>query len=291
MDRALRLTQRQAADPGGATNDPRFHVGWRHLDQECASLRAQILAMPAQDSKVVLHHLDEIDQLRAKAGVHPKIAAVGQEIAKIIAAGEKVVIFCHHHLTAQELTAHLGQMLPVRTATGLPNVADWREAWKAALTVDDEIGEVHREVFIEWLCSPLVRGQVWRWIGLAEMQDKRLHVALQRAPVRGCNKASRVAAAATDLLKSLVASSSSEKVLKHAASDPSVLPGANGRVNVVGICDPGAEEEERPFFLRNTQPDTVIAAFNSPVRTGRSRHDRQVVGRDRPPSLFSTLCA
>jgi len=39
MDRALRVAKGHGCESSGATNDPRFHVGWRHFDAERARLK------------------------------------------------------------------------------------------------------------------------------------------------------------------------------------------------------------------------------------------------------------
>jgi hypothetical protein len=55
-------------------------------------------------------------------------------------------------------------------------------------------------------------------------------------------------------------------VLKQAEIEDrlELLPGANGTSRVMGVCPATDNEHEKPLFVRNEQPDTIISIFNSP---------------------------
>jgi len=166
MDRASRLAKRQEADRSGATNDVRFHVGWRHLDAERKELRKETSRLTEPVKAVIAHHLEIVQRLLGRVGVHPKMEAVGAVVKEKVKEGEKVVLFCHHHATAQELTAHLGKVLPKVVPPRAPRSEMWRRAWRKVFPEwkDDHLGLC--DVFIGWLCSDLIRGQTWEWLGV-----------------------------------------------------------------------------------------------------------------------------
>lgn len=260
MDRALRIAKKGSPDSPGATNDPRFHVGWRHLDAERANLLADRSGMSVMDVRVIEHHRDAIDALRCKSPVHPKISAVSKAVLQLVEQGEKVVIFCRHHLTAQELTAHIGRILPISSAKGAPPLPEWQEAWSSLFPDTSPAHFVQRKTFVKWLCSKSLRAQVWSWIVQAGRHQTPLIDALKSTSVRGIPKAAKIDEAAQELFATLMASGSSKRVL----GEPGGMPGEDGTVNVVGICEHGNHEEERKYFSRNAQPDTIISTFNSP---------------------------
>lgn len=267
MDRALRVAKRDGSDSSGATNDPRFHVGWRHFDGSRERLEREIPQFAEPAKAVVESHLKSLKGLRATVGVHSKMHAVSAAVKATIEDGEKVILFCHHHATAQELTAHLAKVLPRTVAPQSPTPTLWRKAWDKVL---NPAGQEHhedklRETFIEWLCADLIRTQTWKWICASESVVS-LEKALSEARGRHRNGQETIAVAAQKLFDMLIHSKSSRGVLREAGAGNrlELLPGANGASRVLGVCMPSENEDEAPLFIRNQQPDTIISIFNSP---------------------------
>lgn len=265
MDRALRVARSEGSESLRATNDPRFHVGWRHFDEVSEKLKGRTpqLAEPAR--AVVEGQLAAMRQLRARGGVHSKMAATGAAVRSAVQLGEKVILFCHHHATAQELTVHLASVLPKATPTSRPGARDWRRAWERILASAGTTDEgALRDTFIDWLCGDLIRAQTGNWLGAADLAGDGLTAALEATPARHPLNTETVAAAAQRLYRTLLGSKSSRAILQAALDRPEVLPGGEGGSLVLGVCAAGEDEAEESLFIHNQQPDTVISVFNSP---------------------------
>jgi ERCC4-related helicase len=192
--------------------------------------------------------------------------AVAAVVKSKIEEGEKVLLFCHHHATAQELTAHLASVLPKVTASQMPSLPAWRRAWNEVLErADEERNEqTLRDTFIEWLCADLIRAQTWNWIRAASASEANLADALKKTKGRHQSGLETAADAAQRLFNALLQSKSSAAVLRSAEDRLEILPGANGAARVLGVCLPSDNKREESLFLHNQQPDTVISIFNSP---------------------------
>jgi len=266
MDRTLRVVKDHGSESSKATNDPRFHVGWKHFDEVRAKLKEQLLGFAEPVKTLVGNQLKVIKRLRDEVGVHSKMAAVGAAVKYKIEVGEKVILFCHHHATAQELTAHLASVLPKATTSQSPGLSEWRQAWDEVLRPARE--EYHEETlratFIKWLCADLIRTQTWGWLREKSATETTLADALKETRGRHEKCPETVAAAAQELYDSLLKSKSSRAVLKEAEKEPERLPGANRTSRVLGVCMPSNNKNEKLLFIHNQQPDTVISIFNSP---------------------------
>jgi ERCC4-related helicase len=265
MDRALRLAQMNGSGSTRATNDPRFHVGWDHVDTERARLQRELILLTEPARAVVQCQLAEMQRLRSGVGVHSKMSAVAAEVRSVVEQGERVLLFCHHHATARELTVHLDTVLPVRTAPRSPDRREWERCWERALDpAGDENERQLRATFIRWLCGDPIRAQVWNWLGPAASGTVELEAMFRRTPARDPQSRETIAGAAKRLYETLHESKSSQAVLKAAAGRPDLLPGASGTSRVLGVCTPSETGGEQALFVHNQQPDTVIAIFNSP---------------------------
>jgi hypothetical protein len=265
MDRTLRLAKDYGSRSSKATNDPRFHVGWRHFDAVRESLRCEAPHLAEPVKALVESQLKFIKRLRNETGIHSKMATVAAVVKSTIEQGEKVILFCHHHATAQELTVHLDSVLPKAMAPRSPDRAIWRKAWADVLAPagDEYHEEKLRDTFIEWLCADLIRAQTWSWLPAAA-SEANLVDSLKKAMGRHPLGPETIAEAAQRLYRTLLQSKSSRAVLKEAEDEPERLPGANGSSRVLGVCMPSDNEKEEPLFIHNQQPDTVISIFNSP---------------------------
>lgn len=258
MDRVVRLAE------GHFGNSPRFHVGWLHYDHKMRGLdtAAESLVSPAKE--VVRHHLSHMRHLRRQAGCHTKMVAVGDHVAAVLRDGEKVIIFCDHISTAQELAMFLHDRLPGILPNGAPGVPGWKRAWVQALGdlgTDEDL--LLRETFVRWLCSDLVRAQTWEWICAAGGAAHLSH-ALETIPTRSPLSGETIVGAAKNLYAMLIQSRSSRAVLKAAGERLDLLPGAARASRVIAVCERPSDTNPDHLFTDSQQPDTAIAVFNSP---------------------------
>jgi len=60
----------------------------------------------------------------------PKVSATAKAVAETVVAGEKVLLFCDHHATAQEMTLALDDCIAGPTHDGnTPRKRTWKRAW------------------------------------------------------------------------------------------------------------------------------------------------------------------
>jgi len=263
MERAISVAKKEGgAEVTKVTNDPRFHVGWRHFDSVRENLERVGPKLAEPVKALVENQVKSIKRLRGKVGVHSKMAAVAEQMKFLLGQKEKVVLFCHHHATAQELTVYLASVVPRLTAPRAPAVSDWRTAWYEVLPWAGEqpSEDQLRDTFIEWLCTDLIRAQTWSWIPSTSTSTANLVTALKTTSARNGGRET-IAEAALRLYDALVQSRSSRAVLKEGLDR---LPGANGSSRVLGVCNPSDNKDEEWLFLHNQQPDTIISIFNSP---------------------------
>ena len=102
VDRTLRMLKDHVADRSDRTNDPRFHVGWQHLDEEVDKAERCLTQLPAATRVVTASNVKAMRKLREDVGVHSKMRAVAALVATAMAKREKVLLFCHHHATADQ---------------------------------------------------------------------------------------------------------------------------------------------------------------------------------------------
>ncbi len=199
-------------------------------------------------------------RLRDTVGIHSKMDSVAKMVRFKVEQGEKVILFCHHIATAQELTAHLALVLPKARTSPWPE-SIWKKAWDVALKpVHHEYHDKRlRDTFIQWLCADLICGQTWSWLPEA-VSEGSLVDALKNTRGRHPTGPETIAEAAQRLYHTLLQSRSSRAVLKEAEDDPERLPGANGGLRVLGICKP-SDECEREIAV-HPQPAARHRHFN-----------------------------
>jgi len=274
LELMLRMNRAQrVAKMGGAFNtrsmlDPRFDVGWRHLDVEREALTGVADGLLAPEGQVVQYHLKTMVLLRAKVATHPKIDAVAKEIVNTVGRGEKVLVFCHHHATAQELAIHLEKVLQPQELIRQLSEGQWRKAW---LQLFEEVSfhsnhtPALLQVFVDWLCGGLIRSQTQSWFISQPRSTVSLKTALLVNKGRDAAGSETIFAAACRLYDAMLRSKSCLNVLKVMYENKEErLPGSNGTARVIAVCEAPADGTARSLFLHNKQPDTVIAIFNSP---------------------------
>ena len=274
-DRLLQLTPER---PGERRNDPRFHIGWQHLDTEIerAAVRCNREGEGEGDS-IALRHIEEAKESIAirRMTPHPKIAAVNEAIRPLIDADEKVLVFCHHRATAAELLTVLEQSLKAEDIThDVPAETVWRAAWEVVLTVDDTKDQQLLLPIIDWLCSPGIRWQMSRWLARPSTNAKTLAHQLSKTRARkAALGVPTIAEAAQTLVNTLLdkQSTSTRALLKNIAKGGHTFGGKHshwpGRLDD-GLRAMGAWNHdgngEPPNTLYTGTPDIVLALFNSP---------------------------
>lgn len=302
MDRLLHLTPERK---GERRNDPRFHIGWQHVEVELG--RADERASDA----IARRHIVAADRaLRSRrTKPHPKVAAVSDAIKPIVEAGEKVLVFCHHRATAGELLGVLERTLKLkRVARATPPEKVWRAAWKSLLPAEDLLVEP----IIDWLCSPGIRAQVGGWLGEPALTADLLADQIKNARPRNPSaKVPTVSESAVTLMKVLLdaQSTSTRAILRNIVRGERAFGGTvshfPGRLDdglrVMGAWSHDGVSEP-PRTLYTGKPDMVIALFNSPfgpdvlVTTDRlsegvdlHRYCRHLIHYELDPSPVRTL--
>ncbi|MGY4573742.1 SNF2-related protein [Bradyrhizobium sp. USDA 3256] len=279
MDRLLQLAPERK---GERRNDPRFHIGWRHVDTELdrAAKRSNL-----NDDPVFAQHIKKAKRslsVRDKTP-HPKIAAVTQAIYPLLGSGEKVLIFCHHRAAAGELLTELEKLPKADKPAGGPGEAVWREAWESLLTAENIWPEEEKrphgydelmKPIIDWLCTTGVRRQIAGWLDKPAVRAEALANQLSKAKPRNAARGvPTIVEAATTLVNVLLdeQSTSTRAVLKSIAKGTRSFGGQvshfPGRLDeglrVMGSWDHDSERKP-PKTLYTGKPDIVLALFNSP---------------------------
>jgi len=265
--RILQLAKRSEAWGSSRMNDPRFHTGWSHLRHVFGKVKSALPLIDTEADSRALHlHIRNAESLlnRVVAAGHAKMGAVATAVREVVQGGEKVLLFCHHHATAAELTwtlfQELGGPLPAPSAA-------WESAWRRCLEdcLDDEDLRDLVDPFVVWLCCPTVTSQVARWLGDVPGKSGELTAKLTSQPPRphAGYDGGTIAAAARQLLVTLVVSKSSREVLQSGGEN---MPGGSLPTLVFGRCDTsdvGTDLVPDGLFAHHTT-DAILAVFNSP---------------------------
>jgi len=264
MDRLLQLAPERK---GERRNDPRFHIGWQHVGVELERARER-----ADDHAAIRHIKSATKALSARRSKpHPKVAAVGDAIRPLLDGGEKVLVFCHHRATANELLAALERTLRVpNLAPGGPPEKVWRGAWQSLLRNADPLAAP----IIDWLCTPGLRWQIGGWIGDPASTPRALaHQIETKRPRNAPAGVPTIVESARTLTEALLdpQSTSTRALLKSIAKGTHTFGGKRSRFP--GRLDEGLRamgawshdgQGEPPSTLYTGKPDIVLALFNSP---------------------------
>jgi ERCC4-related helicase len=266
MDRLLRLLKDANMDLKGATNDPRFHVGWKYFDRVLGEVEHAMPKVNILTQRIAGDQIETIKKQRRKVAPHSKLTTVGESVNAVANSREKVVLFCHHHATAQELALHLDQVIPAVKRVSQAERQAWQAVWTEVLAAEIEATDAPEllDVFITWLTGDLQIRQMESWLVETVSGENTLAKRLCTEKARHKNGAVTIAEAALALFKELVRSKSTKAVLSAARNDPALLPGGARASKVFATCRATNEEQHRHLFLRNQQPDAVMAIFNSP---------------------------
>lgn len=276
-DRALALGRRCKAWSMKRRNDPRYHVAAGKLDDDLAALLEAAARRIDDDAAALALHHGRIARRHIRAnGTHPKIADTVESARAFVEQGEKVLIFCDHHLPAVELTIALANALRWPDANEEPATALWRSAWSSIFSdirkeAEADDGREHSvtriDHFLSWLTTDGVRSQVDSWLRaesrkIRATQDLRRLLEATRA--RGHGSCDPIADHARQLYRQLVdrESGSTRAILLRGTTS---LPGTT-RTRVAAVCEPESDSHFRkhPGVFYPRQPDAMLAVFNSP---------------------------
>lgn len=278
-DRALALGRRCKAWNMKRRNDPRYHVAAGKLDDDLAAL-IEAAAHKSDDdaAALTLYHARTARRHLRAIGRHPKIADTVESARVIVEQGEKVLVFCDHHLPAVELTTALAHELRWEGVTARsPGKDVWRPAWSS---IFDEIrgeaelddGREHSltrlERYLGWLMSDGVRMQIESWLGanlkpaLSASNLKRL---LEKTHARAHAACDSIADHARQLYKQLVDRKSGSTRAILLRDETTLMPGTT-KARVAAVCEPGSTFvfRKHPGVFYPRQPDATLAVFNSP---------------------------
>jgi ERCC4-related helicase len=268
LDRMNRLSHQHT----GHTNDPRCHVGRTPADHAVSIATAKLKNKDFGPHLAL--HLKAIEAVGLLDTEHPKMTAVARSIAGRVQEGEKVIVFCHHHQVAAEMTRVLARHISPYSRSA-STTAKWHAVWsdlidKVANNPPDCIGTpALRQAFVNWISSTSFCDQIGSWIGSKKTPTK---AALQDTRPLRCHNQS-IAEAMIDLLKKVFKSRSSSTVgVFRQRSDRmprlKALPfGGEQATRVIGACEQEeiiGEEDDSHLFLQEDRPDLLMALFNSP---------------------------
>ena len=269
IDRTLSLVKKHRPGSKVQTNDPRFHVGWQHLDDELTRLTDWRQEAPKVVAPLVDNQIAKIQKLRVTVGRHTKMMAVGSMVKAKIDEGEKVVLFCFHHATAQELAQVLDERVGRLPDSGEWRAAEWRAAWVEVLPPEPEAAHDHKadvlhNLFIDWLCSPGVRRQVAQWLRRRSAGKKGLADLLRFERARS-SAGPIIATEAKRLFQELTYAKSSKRAVLLAAARDGLerMPGGGSAGRVLAVSREREGAGNTNLFLSNQEPDTAVAIFNS----------------------------
>lgn len=278
-DRALALGRRCKAWSMKRRNDPRYHVAAGKLDDDLAAL-LEAAAGRSDDvaAALTLHHARIARKHIRANGRHPKIADTVESTRAFVEKGEKVLVFCDHHLPAVELTAALAHELRWLGAAGRsPGKDVWRSAWSSIFhkirgEADLDDGREHSvtrlEHYLAWLMSDGVRMQIESWLGAElrpAMSGSDLKRILEKTRARAHAACDSIADHTRQLYKQLVDRESGSTRAILLRNDATRLPGTT-KARVAAVCEPESDSvlRKHPGVFYPWQPDAMLAVFNSP---------------------------
>ena len=277
-DRALSLGRRCQTWSMKRRNDPRYHVAAGKLVSDLTLLIEAARRSDDDAAAFTLHHARIARKCIRNNGRHPKIANTVESARAFVEQGEKVLVFCDHHLPAVELTTALVHELRWEgVAARVPGREVWRSAWSS---IFDEIrgeadigdGREHSlfrlQRYLAWLMSDGVRLQIESWLGAdlkAVLSAPSLRRLLEKTHARTRSACDPIADHAKRLYKQLVDRESGSTRAILLRGDTTRLPGT-ARARVAAVCETESDSVSRKypgvFFPR--QPDAMLAVFNSP---------------------------
>jgi len=278
-DRALALGRKCKKSDIQRRNDPRYHVALGKLDNDLKSLRDAVDPDSDDDSEALAARHVKIARQHIKAnGRHPKITDTVKAAREFVEAGEKVLVFCDHHLPAVELAVAIADEIrwPEHKGKG-PAKRIWMSAWESVFADIAEKAEMRDgrgrsttrlKHYIDWLISPGVRMQLESWLGSnlqSTISDTELKRLLEKTRARSHQACDKIAAHARQLFSQLVDPESGSTRAILLRNEATRLPGTT-KARIAAVCQPETETslQKHPGVFYPGQPDATLAVFNSP---------------------------
>ena len=313
VDRLLILAKRLRLWEKTRTNDPRYHVGWSKLREDLADVAEGLANNRVNGPHVAAaqHHYGRAQQLNRTMGLHPKVQGTVRAAGEVVAAGEKVLVYCRHHATAQEVTEAVHAGLRAPSPHGSGRAATWDQAWRVVLDrleARDEAAtapELRRhETFLKWLTAPALRRQVASWLPALPKTAQDLAALLMDIPARNEETNLSIGKEALGLWRRLTGPDALSTRAILSRGDRAQIPGGGRLVSTVcATCDgPESGRHVKADLYFPSEPDIVMAVFNSPfgpdvlVATDRMSegidlhaHCRHVIHHELDPSPIRTI--
>jgi len=273
IDRLIRL-----AHPSSVrSNDPQFHVARAPVRQ---ALENALSALATRKHAAFgTLHADAINKLRILEQPHPKMLAVADAIVSIVQESEKVAVFCHHHLVAEELTRVLARQVPAHPESKHPYKI-WHSVWSELLGQAEDPypntgnRRILRRTFIDWICTKSFRDQIGSWIAarppLTPDVLKKTYIPGGKPGGKQISIADAMVKLMSEVLNPKSKSMTGTLRLRAGnAADVKPLPfGATVATRVIGACESRIAAADGcadgHLFLQERRPDLLIALFNSP---------------------------
>ncbi len=267
------------ADRALPRNDPRYHVAAGQLDADLTALLGAVAVGDDDTAALAVHHARIARKLLRANGRHPKIKDTVETTRLIVEEGEKVLIFCDHHLPAVELTAALADEIRWSDAPSkqCPSKDRWRSAWSSIFSDlrkeagrDDGRGHsvARLDHYLDWLLTDGVCLQIWSWLSddrRPDLASKDLGFLLDKMHARRHVACDTIANHAKQLYKQLVDRESGSTRAILSRDETTRLPGTT-RARVAAVCNPdsGIALRKYPGVFYSGQPDATLVVFNSP---------------------------
>lgn len=278
-DRILRL----AYPSGTRFNDPQYHVARTPLRKALAGARQALRNSRRWD--MAAPHFVALERTGVLDTAHPKMVALAAALHKPLADDNKVVVFCHHHLVAAELTRVLHDALLAHPSFDIDPVM-WRDALRQVIqppTLDEAASGTQRknaalmrDNVIDWLCSPSFRNQIGSWLAGKRMNSAaRLVTLLEKTKAPRSHQRTSIAEALQALFNELTKSAarSTSEIFRRlnqrrergeVTLESLPFGSSKGTARVLGACNADADSGPAHLYLRETRPELLMALFNSP---------------------------
>ena len=280
-DRALALGRRCDAWSMKRRNDPRYHVSVGKLDADLAALLKAVTAREDDDAAALaLHHGRNRPEAAPSQWQAPEIADTAETTRALVEQGEKVLIFCDHHLPAVELTTALADDLRWSDAPSdqYPGKDQWRSAWSSIFSklreeagLDDGRGHsvTRLDHYLDWLLADGVRLQIGSWLAddlRPDLAPEDLIRLLNKRRARSHGASNSIADHARQLYKQLVDHElGSTRADLVARRDYKACRERRRRgLLLCASRNSNSPLRKYPGVFYPWQPDATLAVFNSP---------------------------
>ncbi len=190
-DRLMSLAKQLGARDKKTTNDPRNHVSWKFLESEIKKTQKHLEASRlkssvsgAEQSEILLTLFENLSKdllgRISKCGPHPKIGKI-IKVIKQINHDEKILIFCYHHATAQDVSKSLLTAFEKQQPISIGSTKRFQQAWDGIIDKNQKsTNPAYKASFIDWLGQPsVINGMLIRDPALKSAMGKSTSLLIQ----------------------------------------------------------------------------------------------------------------